>query len=93
MGSAAGMNASIKANAELRRRKRRNSPFYKIENELTEQNYKLAPLSKYENKKVRDIRSRKILREEYQKRIVGILVILPMIWFVQFLLSLLIDWL
>ncbi|MFT6333296.1 MAG: hypothetical protein ACJATI_000023 [Halioglobus sp.] len=91
MGSAGGMNASIKANAELRRRKR--LPFHKVKNGLRDGDYKLQPLSKFENKKIREFINRKILREQYQKRMVGILILIPVLYFFQFLLSLLINWL
>lgn len=93
MGSATTMIASIRANTELRRRKRNALPFHKVKNKFAEEVYKLKPLSKFENKKIRDARNRKILREQYQKRVVGILVLLPMIWFGQFLLTLLYNWL
>ena len=91
MGSAAGMNASIKANAELRRRRR--PPFYKVKNGLRDGEYKLQSFSKFENKKIRDSRNRKILQEQYQKKVVGVLILLPVLCFFQFLLTLLIDWL
>lgn len=93
MGSAAGMNASIKANAELRRRKRRDLPFHRVKNGLAEQDYKLVSLSRSENKKIRDSRNRKIIRDQYQKRVVGILFLIPVLWFVQFLLRILVYWL
>lgn len=90
MTSAAGMNASIKANAELRKRKR--LPFYKIKDRLANGDYNLKPLSKFENKNIRESRNKTILRDQYHKRVVGIIVLIPVLWFFHFLLTVFMNW-
>jgi hypothetical protein len=90
MGSAAAMSASIKANAELRKRKRQ--PFYRVKDGLKNEEFNLQPLSKLENRKIRESRNKTILREQFQNRIVGILVLIPVLWFLHFLITLLIQW-
>ena len=91
MGTAAAMNASIKANAELRNRKRQ--PFYNLRGRLTNDDYKLKPLSKFENRKIRDSKNKIILRDQYQRRVVGALVLIPVFWFLYFLITIFINWL
>ena len=90
MGSAASMNASIKANAELRKRKRK--PFYNMDNRLNNEEYNLKPLSKLENRKIRESRNTKIIQDQYQRRVVGILVLIPVLWFLHFLIVLFLNW-
>ena len=91
MSSAAGMNASIKANAELRKRKR--LPFYKVRDRLKNGDYNLKPLSKLENKKIRESRNKTILKDQYHKRVVGIIVLIPILWFSHFLFTVFMNWL
>ena len=91
MGSAAAMNASIKANTELR--KRRRNIFKKGKVQLSNNDFNLQPLSKEANAQIRASRNLKIIREQYHKRIVGVLVLIPVLVFLQFLLKLLINWL
>ena len=90
MGSAASMNASIKANAKLRRKERLFTAVKKVNDGKS---YKPVAKSKVENRKIRASKNEEIMADDRVRKLLGVVLGLPILSFIIYVGMVAISWL